>query len=44
MIYSLLFLGIISSIDDDALILIDEPEISLHPSWQQKFVEILHTC
>ncbi|MGI2788591.1 AAA family ATPase [Vibrio fluvialis] len=39
----LLFLGIISSIDDDALILIDEPEISLHPSWQQKFVEILHT-
>ncbi|HHX8716641.1 ATP-binding protein [Vibrio alginolyticus] len=38
----LLFLGIISSIDDNSLILIDEPEISLHPSWQQKFVEILN--
>ncbi|HCH1718655.1 TPA: ATP-binding protein [Vibrio parahaemolyticus] len=37
----LLFLGIISSIDDNSLILIDEPEISLHPSWQQRFVEIL---
>ncbi|WP_394201582.1 AAA family ATPase [Shewanella waksmanii] len=38
----LLFLGIISSIDDNSLILIDEPEISLHPSWQQRFVEILN--
>ena len=38
----LLFLGIISSIEDNSLICIDEPEISLHPSWQQRFVEILH--
>lgn len=37
----LLFLGIISSIEDDALICIDEPEISLHPQWQEKFVDIL---
>ena len=38
----LLFLGLISSIEDNSLILIDEPEISLHPSWQQRFVSILH--
>ncbi|WDZ50586.1 AAA family ATPase [Acinetobacter vivianii] len=25
----------------DGLILIDEPEISLHPAWQEKFLEIL---
>ncbi|WDY55195.1 AAA family ATPase [Vibrio fluvialis] len=37
----LLFLGIISSIEDNALICIDEPEISLHPQWQEKFVDIL---
>ncbi|MCA2015627.1 ATP-binding protein [Vibrio tritonius] len=37
----LLFLGIISSIEDNALICIDEPEISLHPQWQQRFVNIL---
>lgn len=37
----LLFLGIISSIEDDALICIDEPEISLHPQWQEKFVDII---
>ncbi|MFB2677600.1 AAA family ATPase [Shewanella xiamenensis] len=37
----LLFLGIISSIEDHSLICIDEPEISLHPQWQEKFVDIL---
>lgn len=38
----LLFMGIISSIEDNALICIDEPEISLHPQWQEKFVDILN--
>lgn len=37
----LLFMGIISSIEDNALICIDEPEISLHPQWQERFVDIL---
>ncbi len=37
----LLFLGIISSIEDNSLICIDEPEISLHPQWQERFVDIL---
>ncbi|HHF3406776.1 TPA: AAA family ATPase [Vibrio alginolyticus] len=36
----MLFLGIISSIEDDALICINEPEIRLHPQWQEKFVDI----
>jgi predicted ATPase len=40
----LLFLGIISAIEDNALICIDEPEISLHPSWQQRFVNIMHAA
>ncbi len=34
-------LGIASSIIDNALILIDEPEISLHPEWQEKYIELL---
>ncbi|TOO95411.1 ATP-binding protein, partial [Vibrio parahaemolyticus] len=38
----LIFMGIISSIEDNALICIDEPEISLHPQWQEKFVDILN--
>ncbi|HCH0394464.1 TPA: ATP-binding protein [Vibrio parahaemolyticus] len=37
----LLFMGIISSIEGNALICIDEPEISLHPQWQERFVDIL---
>ncbi|WP_029839469.1 AAA family ATPase [Vibrio parahaemolyticus] len=37
----LLFMGIISSIEDNALVCIDEPEISLHPQWQERFVDIL---
>lgn len=35
------FLGIISKIEDNSLILIDEPEISLHPNWQMQFMDIL---
>jgi len=37
-------LGIASRIKDNSLILIDEPEICLHPHWQEKYMEILiHT-
>jgi predicted ATP-binding protein involved in virulence len=34
-------LGIASSIADNSLILIDEPEISLHPEWQETYIELL---
>jgi predicted ATP-binding protein involved in virulence len=34
-------LGILANIKDDSLILIDEPEISLHPNWQMKYVHLL---
>lgn len=34
-------LGIASSIDDQSLILIDEPEISLHPAWQADYLRRL---
>ncbi|MCG2618124.1 AAA family ATPase [Terrimonas sp. NA20] len=36
------FLGIISKIEDNSLILIDEPEISLHPNWQMQFMDVLN--
>lgn len=35
------FINIISSIKPDALILIDEPEISLHPNWQIQYMSLL---
>lgn len=38
----LLFMGLISAIEDHALICIDEPEISLHPQWQERFVDIVN--
>lgn len=34
-------LGIASKITDNCLICIDEPEICLHPQWQEKYIEIL---
>ena len=34
-------LGIASKIKDNCLILIDEPEICLHPQWQEIYIEIL---
>ncbi|GFO65043.1 AAA family ATPase [Geomonas paludis] len=34
-------LGIASEIEDNSLICIDEPEISLHPEWQEKYMESL---
>lgn len=37
-------LGIGSQIQDGSLICIDEPELCLHPEWQEKYIELLfHT-
>lgn len=33
--------GIACNIKDNCLILIDEPEISLHPEWQEKYITLL---
>lgn len=38
------FLSIISQLEDNSLILIDEPEISLHPNWQVNFCALLDTA
>lgn len=35
------FLGVASVIRSNSLIFVDEPEISLHPEWQTKYVELL---
>lgn len=37
----LMMMGIASSISDNSLICIDEPEISLHPKWQFEFINLL---
>jgi len=37
----LLFLGTLAAMEDNALVCIDEPEISLHPEWQERFVDII---
>ncbi|MCL1028881.1 AAA family ATPase [Serratia silvae] len=34
-------LGIATNICNRSLILIDEPEISLHPEWQEKYISLL---
>lgn len=34
-------LSIASSIENNSLILIDEPEISLHPEWQETYIDLL---
>lgn len=36
------FLGIFSKIEENSIILIDEPEISLHPNWQMKYMHNLN--
>lgn len=36
-----IMLGIAGHIRDNSLVLIDEPEISLHPSWQTRFMDLL---
>jgi predicted ATPase len=38
---ALMLLGIASQIEDGSLICIDEPEISLHPEWQEEFIPLL---
>lgn len=35
------FLNLASVIEDGSLVLIDEPEISLHPEWQAGYIELL---
>ena len=35
------FTGILSQIQNNSLILIDEPEISLHPEWQTQYISTL---
>ncbi|MBB1195122.1 hypothetical protein DNC80_15775, partial [Flavobacterium sp. SOK18b] len=34
-------IGIFSKIKENSLVLIDEPEISLHPNWQMKYITFL---
>ncbi len=34
-------LSLVSSLSDGAVVLIDEPELSLHPTWQQLYFDIL---
>lgn len=36
-----IFFGISSCIEDNSLILIDEPEISLHSDWQMQFIPLI---
>lgn len=38
----LTFLNILSLIEEDSLVLLDEPEISLHPNWQIKYMGIFN--
>lgn len=38
-----MMLGIAGQLEHDSLILIDEPEISLHPAWQEQFIKMLIT-
>lgn len=35
------FLALAATIEDDSLVLIDEPEVSLHPEWQSQYVGLL---
>lgn len=35
------FLSLASSLEDNSLVLIDEPETSLHPEWQSKYLDLL---
>ncbi|MCF5545438.1 AAA family ATPase [Pseudomonas salomonii] len=37
------FAGLCAHIDKNSLVLVDEPENSLHPIWQQKYVPILNS-
>jgi len=37
-------IGIFSTLSKDSLVLIDEPEISLHPNWQMRYVSFLKSA
>ncbi|WP_418114364.1 AAA family ATPase [Vibrio scophthalmi] len=39
---AMMLLGIASQIENNSLICIDEPEISLHPEWQEEFIPLLN--
>jgi len=39
---ALMILGIASQIENNSLICIDEPEISLHPKWQEEFIGLIN--
>lgn len=41
LVITTIILGIANAIQENSLILIDEPEISLHPAWQQTFLRLL---
>jgi predicted ATPase len=41
LVITTIILGIANAIQKNSLILIDEPEISLHPAWQQTFLRLL---
>ncbi|OEZ95498.1 ATP-binding protein [Duganella phyllosphaerae] len=34
--------SLVAEAENDALILIDEPELSLHPAWQSEFLDLMH--
>lgn len=34
-------LGILFAVEKDSIVLVDEPEVSLHPQWQVEFIEII---
>lgn len=36
--------GLAAALDDDSVVLIDEPELSLHPLWQMNFFKHLETA
>jgi len=36
-------IALIPSIENNSLLIIDEPEISLHPSWQSRYIELIDT-
>ncbi|MDO5542569.1 MAG: ATP-binding protein [Acinetobacter sp.] len=36
-----LIMGLTATITDDSLVCIDEPEINLHPQWQEKIIELI---
>lgn len=41
--YSLLssLIGLVATVEENSFVLIDEPEVSLHPNWQMKYMDYL---